>query len=205
MGKNVVRDKYTKEQYNGYIKAFFRLIKEYPKVVVQERWNLLKASSGFSGRMPNNTFGAATWFYNTKVNTMYDRTKEAFQKAAFICSKPVVNKTREKFIRLLGCVDSKYRANGIFKVVWNHVIPLGFIVISCLIFMFKQKWMIVTVLLVVLMKFIVVVLTQPTGWLMYYLSFYLMGYIILVQGCFLLSYKRKATRENLVYKGETNE
>lgn len=85
------------------------------------------------------------------------------------------------------------------------MIPLGVILISCLVFVYKKKWMIVTALSVVLAKFLVVVLTQPTGWLMYYLSFYLMGYIILVQGCFLLSYKRKATRENLVYKGETNE
>ena len=194
--KKIVRDKYTQEQYDGYKKAFFRLIKEYPKVVAQERWTLLKASSGFAGRMPNNTFNSATLFYKTKLNSGADRSKEAFQKAAFICTKPVLNKTREKFIRLLGCVDNKYRANGIFKVVWNHVIPLGFILVTYVSFVLKKKWMIVMVLSVLLLKFFIVALTQPSGWFMYYLSFYLIGYIILVQGVFYLFYKYKA-KENL--------
>lgn len=66
------------------------------------------------------------------------------------------------------------------KVVWGAVFPIVIILISLLVFLIKKKWYYLILSSALFIKITLVFLTDPAGWLMYYLSFYFLGYTLLV-------------------------
>lgn len=178
---HVVRNNYTKQEYRNYIKSIVNLSYKYPVVVFNERYRVLLASSSMHNNIAiNNTYGARTLFYKNKLENMHDGSKQYFQKLQSPASKPVFMKMREKVIRLLGCMKSDFSLYSMYKVIWNHLIPTCFIMVFFIYQGCKKNYWICGILIGLILKWPIVFVTSPSGWFMYYLSFYLIGYMILV-------------------------
>lgn len=66
------------------------------------------------------------------------------------------------------------------KVIWNACIPLITLLYVWFKLLIKRKWYLWGVCTAVLIRVPVVILTEPAPMIMYFLSFYFLGYVCLV-------------------------
>lgn len=173
----LVRESYTGEDYQSFLKAFLKLSLKYPEVVIAERWQLFLDGSGITGKTYTNVADSSLLFEPENENVAADIV---FQKG-WIATSPVFKNTRRRVIKLLGMTFHDGAVlEALRRVVWNAVIPLLILLCAWLRLLVKKKWYLFGICSVVLLRVPVVILTQPTYWFMYMLSFYMLGYVYLV-------------------------
>lgn len=184
---NVVRDSYTKDDYHAFLEAIIKLSIKYPQVVIAERWKLFIKGSGITGNSATYVSDAAALF---DVGNSNWRAEAALSKG-WIAYKPVFKDIRRSFINLLW-MRSSYVA-ALYRLVWNAIIPELLLLYAWLELLIKKKWYLLGICTAVLIRIPIVIMTQPAGWLMYVLSFYLLGYVFLTYRILLFwsDYKRR--------------
>ena len=164
--------------------AMVNLAKKYPKVVLTERWELFVKGSG--------------WDADTVRCLPY--SMEAYRPGSDIDSAlilqnhqwpgntPISREVRERTIHFLGLRKMngtlKQKSN---KLLWNAFIPEAVLLAAWLLCLALRKWWPFGLLSAVLLKLPVVFLTEPARWFMYQLSFYLLGFTVLVYGVYVLA------------------
>ena len=186
-----VRDGYSKEEYRNYLKAIVKLSVKYPKVVSVERINKFIIATNLNGRTVCNDDSA----YIFEADCDNEQQIEAYTKNWF-AYKPILNSPRTMFINILSSktLDGE-RIQPVCRVVWNGLIPILIVIYTWLKLLIKKKWYYWILCSSVVIKIFVVFLTEPAGWLMYFLSAYLVGYLIFIYGLIWLikTYKTEKT------------
>ena len=191
----IIKQEHTDEDYHNCLVAFVKLCIKYPQIVIRERTALFIKASGITGDSITNM----EWIYS-----FYDSDNEIppsirVQEAGWITNQPAFPVMRKRLINLLNM-----RIGGhvfvLYRIVWNVMIPIIVLLFAWCILLKNKQWWFVIVATAVLARAPVVFLTEPSGWFMYWLSFYFIGYVVLVYG--LLFYRGKYLRK----KGDvTNE
>ncbi len=171
------KDDYTLNEYNGFLMAFFRLSIKYPKTVLFERLSVFIKGSGITGETHTNIYAAASIFDNDSEN----RAARKVLEKNWIAFSPIVKDFRKVFIRTLGALKSDGTYIGIMQMLlWNALIPELIILLFWVELLIKKKWRYAFLYAALLMRFVIVVMTEPAGRIMYFLSFYLLGYFLLI-------------------------
>ena len=181
---DVLREGFTADEYSAMSGAMVNLAKKYPKVVLTERWELFVKGSG--------------WDADTVRCLPY--SMEAYRPGSDIDSAlilqnhqwpgntPISREVRERTIHFLGLRKMngtlKQKSN---KLLWNAFIPEAVLLAAWLLCLALRKWWPFGLLSAVLLKLPVVFLTEPARWFMYQLSFYLLGFTVLVYGVYVLA------------------
>jgi hypothetical protein len=193
---DVVRDGYTNEDYHNYVVAIVKLSLKYPDVVIAERWNMFIRGSGITGAETSNVERAAKLFDDDNNNAAATETLSK----GWIANTPVFEHTRKQFIYLLGMKTLDGSGNTILhSLFWNSLIPIGILIYAWIKLLIKKKWCLLGICTAVIIRIPVVILTEPLGWIMYHLSFYLLGYVYLVYSLLLFWSRRKDLK-----RGEMN-
>lgn len=175
----VVRTGYTDKDYRDFLMAIVKLSFKYPKVVFLERWNMFVKGTGISELTiaGTNVGGAAVLFDENNES----KAAAVTQEKGWIANSPVFKNIRKNFIYLLG-MKKKDRSNILVfqKVIWNACIPLITLLYVWFKLLIKRKWYLWGVCTAVLIRVPVVILTEPAPMIMYFLSFYFLGYVCLV-------------------------
>ena len=180
-----VREGYTEDDYNNYLKALIKLSLKYPKAVINERLSIFKISSGVTGYTVNN-IDTAIIFDENGINAK----QSCVMSMGLIGYKPIFHDARRAFIYLLGGKNPKGEPIKWSQLlIWNASIPILALVFAWIRSIVKRKWFYWSLISLILTKLIIVILTEPAGWFMYLLSFYLIGYVYLVYAV-LYRYKR---------------
>lgn len=187
--KQVVRNNYSSTDYHEYIHSLVNLARKYPSVLFEERTQLFFHSAIYPGWI---SMERSISLYNKDLGKYDDKRVRDFQNKNWIANKPVFLKNRAKFIAAMGRIDKDGHRTRFFKLVWNCTLPLIIIMVSWIYGILKRKWFLVICLSSLLAKLLIIILTAPAGWMMYYLSFYLIGYVILIYGGICLYRERKA-------------
>ena len=112
------------------------------------------------------------------------------RNSGWILVKPRFPVARRDFVLTLGQQDSIGKAKLLYYILWNSFIPvfilLGFFV-STLV---KRQWFQCVVLGTIVIKLGIVILAEPSPWIMYFLTQYMAGYILLVYA-FIMLLRRK--------------
>lgn len=187
--EGTVREGYAPEDYSALLHSFVKLSMKYPKVVLSERANLFLRGSGVTGR-PVTCAHFAVEAY--EPNTFVDAAKVT-QKKGWFANKPISVDVRRATINALSC----RKTNGThmqkpYRVLWNALIPEAILLAAWIATLCKKKWWAFGILTAVLLRLPIIFLTEPSGWFMYVLSFYLLGYTTLVYSLLL---KRKSKTE----------
>lgn len=175
--ENTVRDSYTQEDYSNLLKSFVSLSKKYPGVVLRERTALFVRGSGLTGNpVTCSPYAAAAYDPDTTIEAAVET-----QSKHWIGNRPISRSVRKNTINALSC----RKPNGTFmqkpyRVVWNAIIPEVILLAAWVVCIVKKKWWPFGILTAVLLKLPIIFLTEPSGWFMYVLSFYLLGYTLLV-------------------------
>lgn len=174
---DIVKNNYSEDDYNDFLRAFVKLCLKYSQVVIKERLGLFVVASGVTGKEYTNVDYSYSFYDEIANNINADSVKE--QK--WILNKPLFVNLRKKLIHALGIQIGKH-ALFLKKIIWNVLIPLMVLIIAWVLTIIEKRWKLWWVLSAILIRVPVVILSQPSGWIMYYLSFYLLGYVILVYG-----------------------
>lgn len=175
-----VRKDYTKEDYSAYINAFFKICAKYPLTVLHERVNIFLRAAGLYGRRMHvtNISGASRLFHREDENMQKD-VYEKF-RTIWTLNKPIFPELREKLIYFLGMQRPDGTELLPYRIVYNSLIPIVILIILQVIFLLKRKWLSSLILSAVNIKTILVFLTEPSPWVMYWLSQYYIGYIFFI-------------------------
>lgn len=162
------------EDYIRYHKALTKLCLKYPKVFFKERTNLFLKTSAIKGRFTNYAETAKNLL--TENNSNYNFYNNLCRRC--FLNKPLSSELRNMAIDVIYLERTEGR-NILFRIVWNFLPPAFALFVLQFIMLIKRKWEYFIIGLPVLLKFIIVFLTAPAIMLMYYLTFYLLGYIVI--------------------------
>ena len=169
-------DGYTDEEYSAFMKAFAGLCMRHPKAVIKERVKVFIDTSAIHGRTnPTNVVGAYYLFDPEEQN---DNQKEFTEWDAPL-NRPVSSGLRQRFLLFLGCLNEDFSELITYRLVWDIIVPILVIIAVWVYLLIKKKGMLFTALAAVALRIPVLFLTAPATWTMYYLSFYLIGYVLL--------------------------
>lgn len=186
-------DDYTKDAYNRFLTAFVKLSLKYPNVVVTERLNLFIRASGIT---------LNTWTYASMSATLFDTQNEnpafaAVSDKGWLAFTPPFTNLRAKFINILEIKkDDGTYINWLRRTIWNAIIPILILIYAWIKLMVKRKWYLWLIASVVLLKLPVIIITEPAAWIMYLLSFYMLGYVYLVYAVLVKIKHREIKSEN---------
>lgn len=176
LGEAIIQNGYTDEEYEAFVRAIVTLSLKYPKVVLVERGRIFGKALGVTEWTKTNVEDSAVLYDGTQENPM---AEEVFEKG-WIANKPAFRRIRKHMIYLLGIRKMDGSNNGIWqRLVWNAAIPLFLLICGWFEMLFRKKWFLLAIGTAVLIRVPIVFLTEPSGWIMYLLSFYLLGYLFL--------------------------
>lgn len=177
---NLKCDGYNDSDLHMYYGALLKLSLKYPMTLIQERYSVFCRSANLTGNSNNNVTCAARLFDEDYVNMA---TEDTLNKN-WIANKPIFKELRKNFILILGGMNPNLgMLNGIQEfarlLIWNSLIPI-IVILGCWGLLLKKKqWYLFTLISFVLIRMMIIILTEPAGVFMYLLSFYLLGYTIL--------------------------
>ena len=173
--KSLVRTNYTKKEYSGFLKAMVGLILKHPQVFWADRWNTFLRSVELSESTNTNLYDAYDDFFK---NEMMEQAK----KQKWFAFYPLFVNERRSLIYLwrgkntIGVIMPHY-----MRLIWNAMIPMLLFIYAWLKLLQKKKYLLSFLGGAFLIKIPIIFLMEPEGYLLYFLSFYLVGY---VYGCF---------------------
>ena len=105
-------------------------------------------------------------------------------------NRPLSESVRQKFILFLGGLREDFSERITYRLIWNIILPLGVLVFFWVYLLVRKKWKMLIGVSAVVFRIPIVFLVAPATWTMYYLSFYLTGYLALMLSIvFILQYK----------------
>lgn len=159
---------YTSEEYDKFFEGFIELAKKYPFAIVAERWDVLCGASGLKGVENCVAIERAQNIYSGGAHIDFD--------SAYL-DELIHVELRNTWIRWISMGEGK---NFLYYVFWNAFIPVAILVVTWIYMLLSRKWKMFAFISCIAFKYAVVATTEPAMYIMYHLSFYMMGYIALV-------------------------
>ena len=172
--EKLIQKGYTKKDYHNFLKAFVKLSARHPWTVINERWGMFvhAISKGGMGAIPNS--------YYIFENNANKAAKLALTKNWF-AYKPPFKKIRRKVVNALSFTKVHSDKSIMLRnFVYGGTVPILCLTIALFTFLLQKKWYYLILTLAVYLKIGIVILTEPSPWFMYHLSFYFLGYTLLV-------------------------
>ena len=171
----LVRHGYTHQQYKDYLKAFFVLSTRYPKVVLRERLNTLDRSISFFKRSNvQNVLGARTLLPDNNA-------KKRYFAANYILAKPVLAKERMRFIDTFNIGQCKrWYQKLIYTIFWSPAPEIVLFIGLFVFFLARKMWFDGFLISGLLIRFVLVFLTSPADWYMYFHSYLFLGQFLFI-------------------------
>ncbi len=176
----------SNEALNGSIKALVRLSLKYPGAVLGERFNTFIVSSGTLGNMFRINWQTEI-LYDGDLSSPYD---DEFIDRGYLAPFKRIRRLAVNTLSLKNNKTGKVMT-GLRCVFWNALIPIAVLIAGTVWSIVKKKWYLACVFASVMGRLAIVFLTEPTGWIMYLLSFYLEGYVLCIYGLLHLIGKKE--------------
>lgn len=173
---SIIRNDYTKEEYDCLKSEYVKLIIKYPKVFIRERYD---------------TFISSLYNSGPRTSGLYDDSREIviWFRESWKSNKPINLKLRTFVSRKL-----EGETNSISKYIWNFI-PGIILIIVGLIYTMKNNRKLFLLFFAINLRTVLVFLTAPATWFMYYYSCYIFGVIFIA---YILVYIRSKGNERFV-------
>jgi len=185
--------------FNQLLEAIIKLSLKYPKAVFTERANVFLKSANIIDKSFINGEISATLFDEESYNDPNVAYDIALLTEGKVLGRPFFINLRKNFINFL---VMKINDTSFIKVmrflIWNTAFPILILIYAWIKNILNKKWYLVAIVTAILIKLVVVILTQPADWFMYSLSFYLLGYVYLVYKLLIVWSNNKKIKENML-------
>ena len=194
-----IPDVLPKEQLNRFMTAALRLIVYNFDDFLKYRCLTFAHTNGFYEDEINHPGGEMVSGI-LELNYYDTNFKEIFP----FMGAPFGQAVREKVIEFLACrhyVQGECTTNGLLPVFYNCLPTLILLAVATLIGCFKKKKAFVVLSLLIQIQLVLIFLTAPAMFFMYYYCFYLCGYVFV--GLFLVDLRDSQKENNLKTITET--
>ena len=167
----------SSNDYNDYMRALFKLAIRYPGTFLGERFSVFSDAMGIDGAVAQvtNVQHAAHLMDDSYPNDQLD----FLRNSRWVLTRPRFSDLRKSFILTLGQQDDTGKTKILYFVLWNGFIPLIVLVGTFGIKLIKRRWVESVLIGMLLIKAGIVILAEPSPWIMYFLPQYLIGYVVL--------------------------
>lgn len=174
---NAIQPGYTKEDLEGYYRAYLKLALKYPETVIRETGQMFLNTAGIL-LDENGCPIVRTTCTGTNVSTMGLTGFDTWTSNGSLFADAINTNVRENAIRWIACIDSNGKATWAFRIVWNLLIPLSLSCICMVYLLIKKRCGLCAIFLCVCARVPLITLTACAPYFMYYLSVYLVGYVL---------------------------
>lgn len=173
---DLLKTYYTEDDYNSYMKAYYKLCIMYPDIFLKQQWEDFTGASGYL-----NLLKMSTKIYDMDVPDEDREVYYKFESEGGNFSKPINIALRKKIISFLEGRNPNdyYETNLVFDIFWNLFPPLIVNFVFCIYLLIKKKFYYLFLIFTINIKLFLVFITAPSGLFMYYFSDYLIGYFLL--------------------------
>lgn len=160
----------------GYNRAFLDIAINNPVAFLEARISTFLAANALADRFPQ-IYGA--YAYLGEPAPEISKSIAGFDEGNYL-SDPLNAELRNRTVQSLLMVDSQGKPSALGKVTWT-IIPVGLLLLLALgIAAFRRKWLPVGLILLVIARPVLVFLTAPALYFMYYLPVYMSGWMLLM-------------------------
>lgn len=177
---NALRYDYSSDDLKEYYKAYIKLALKYPWPVIRETCQMFLESTGIFVTDSGHTT-IRTAVTNTEGSTLWLMRGANFERWNSNCSAWNISfntELRDTVIRRIAFIDDEEKIVPGFRIVWNLMIPITVSFLCFLYCLIKKKWDYVTLFICVFLRVPIILLTACAPYFMYYLSVYLVGYVL---------------------------
>lgn len=185
---------YSDEDLSGYMRSYIKLASKYPLTIFKPMIKLFIQTTGIivdeNGNSMLRTAGHKSIWQMTEEAASF--AGHNYQAVDSCFKMPIVPlRVREKIIlNVMSCEDWNCEVLPQYFVIWNLWIPLFFLFCGCAYCLKNKWWYILLVLFTVLARVPLLVLTASAPYFMYYLSVYLIGWVVGIFGICLFFINR---------------
>lgn len=169
-----IDDILPEEQLSAFMQASLRLIIYNPDKFLKYRWQTFAYTSGLYKDRINHPGGECISAINSLL--YYDHDYRSF----FLLGNPPLGQSlREKTISFLACriyEQDNIKTTALLPIFYNLIPPLVLLLIMMVISVCKKRYDNVWLALLLLPSLVLIFLTAPAMFFMYYFCFYLCGY-----------------------------
>ncbi len=172
-------DDYSIDDYKEFTNAVVSLSFKYPQVVIYDRLRMFVGASGIRATTVNNVDDAAKLFEENNDN--FNATQ--MLSSRWILNKPLSVTVRRNIIYILGTrtFDGE-KIKILHLIVWNLLVPIIALIYVWFKLLKEKRWDFWWVCTAILVRGPIIFLTEPAPWFMYWLSFYELGWLLVVYG-----------------------
>jgi len=169
------KDDFSTKDYRNFLFSTTNLIIRNPVKYIKAKLPMFLASAGIS-RKWRWVEGILDLGAQRKV---FDSYNISYELERYLT--PINQEIRAKFVTLINCM---YRISNnlplLFRLFWNSFFPLLMLFVLWLISIFKRMWVYFSVASLYLAEFAIVFLFASAANVMYYLPFYIGGYMLAI-------------------------
>lgn len=194
--ENVHKTDYSHTEYLDYIKSYLLLCLKYPSVVAKQSLGQFAQTISTSTTL-NDTTAYTRYFdddyyqellsYNFNRYDNLEQLRQSLEPTRLFIEdggsimQPINTNLRNTIIDVLEgrALDNYTQFTPLSYILWNVFMPLFSIVFILIILLFKKHFAVALILFAILIKTIIVILTAPGDYHMYYYAEYLLGCILL--------------------------
>lgn len=182
----------TEEDWSACQKAFFKLALKYPKSLLRERLGMFRATmqADYGGSRQKDFFGFAYVCYD--LDGYYLTSIERAGKIAY--QSPLafpINQDLRKAVIGTMVYDTETPLGKLISTTWFMLPPLLLLFVEALVLAVRKKWFLFLVTGTLCLRVVLVFLTAPDSFFMYYLTPYIAGYAIAAAGVVYEVMRRK--------------
>ena len=200
-----MKNDYTSEEVTDYLKAIVKLGLKYPGIVLNNRFEEFMTTSAMKDDMGNviwNTTSNYDGSQQPRIQSFIDQGGPIMQPWNITLRKAVIRVLEGRNITNYGDTILTY------PIFWNLVVPIISIVVFAVLMFCKREIGVGLAVSSILVKTVVVFITAPGGYHMYYFAEYLLGYILLaimiVWLCTLMGKDRQSDETQKTSKSKNN-
>ena len=181
MTNGIVREIYTKDDYNAYKKVYFKNVILHPLIVLKSAWRIFYQASGLciiegstlQRTVLTNTAGGADTLFDEA-----DTHSTSFLSMEIPWKRPISKTLRVKMLNALQFRNESGRETTGYYLFWNLWIPVCLIPITVFVTIKRKDYFMTILSLAVIARFFVIFMTAVAPYIMYYLSAYLISYVL---------------------------
>ena len=175
--QGLVRENYTNEEFNEYMKCYAKLCLKFPKIFINQRIDEFIRTSALKKDSLNTISDTSSAYDDLNAENYCTELIDLYGDI----QKPINVGLRRNVIRIIEgrkLYDYK-KTNIVYHIFYNLIPPILILALSMIYLFFKKKYVLSFITLLILTKTFLVFMTAPISLFIYYFAEYLLGYLYL--------------------------
>lgn len=170
------------QHLSGFYFAYLRIVTNNLPVFLEARLQTFLATNALDNTTPTPISPLA---YKKQWTNANQKTVDKFYQNNML-SKPLNPDVKLSITRALLMLNDQNRVNKLGKIVWSIIPTVIILLILSFVFIAKRLWVLLAVNVIIFARVILIFISAPAGYFMYFIPTYLCGGVMILLAIFHL-------------------